>query len=51
MYTVKQSIIKNGQIFDEGAEIELTADEAKYLGDKVEKQGARKTNKDEEGSK
>ncbi len=50
MYTTKEPIIKNGRIYDIGAEIELTNDEVEYLGDKVEKKTARKTTKkDEEG--
>lgn len=50
MYIVKESIIKNGKIYDADAEIELTNEEAQYLGDKVEKKAARKTTKkDDEG--
>lgn len=50
MYIAKESIIKDGIVYGPDAEIELTNEQAEYLGEKVEKKSARKTNKkDEEG--
>lgn len=50
MYTSKVSLIKDGRIVAPGTEVELTAEQAKFLGDKVEKKPTRKTTKkDEEG--
>lgn len=48
MYIAKESIIKNGVIYDVGAEVDLTDAEAKYLADKVEKKTTRKPAKKDE---
>lgn len=47
-YIAKETLVHNGQIVHIDKEVDLTDEQAKALGDKVQKKAARKSTKEKE---